>query len=41
VARFQEIVPHARVEIVEGAGHSVQSDHPVELATLIESFIAG
>jgi pimeloyl-ACP methyl ester carboxylesterase len=41
VARFRQVAPHARVEIVDGAGHSVQSDHPVELATLIESFAAG
>jgi len=31
--------PDARVEHVEGAGHSVQGDRPVELAELIHSFI--
>ena len=31
--------PTARVEHVEGAGHSVQGDRPVELAELIHSFI--
>src|SRR5207244_701600 len=31
--------PDARVEHVEGAGHSVQGDRPVELAALIHSFI--
>jgi pimeloyl-ACP methyl ester carboxylesterase len=31
--------PDARVEHVEGAGHSVQGDRPVELAQLIHSFI--
>jgi pimeloyl-ACP methyl ester carboxylesterase len=31
--------PDARVEHVVGAGHSVQGDRPVELATLINSFI--
>ena len=31
--------PTARVEHVEGAGHSVQGDRPVELAALIHSFI--
>jgi pimeloyl-ACP methyl ester carboxylesterase len=31
--------PTARVEHVEGAGHSVQGDRPVELAQLIRSFI--
>jgi pimeloyl-ACP methyl ester carboxylesterase len=30
--------PDARVEVVEGAGHSVQGDRPLELAGLIESF---
>jgi pimeloyl-ACP methyl ester carboxylesterase len=28
------------VEVVDGAGHSVQSDRPVELAHLIEDFVA-
>jgi pimeloyl-ACP methyl ester carboxylesterase len=32
-------VPHARVEHVAEAGHSVQGDTPVELAQLIGSFI--
>ena len=32
-------LPAARVEHVEGAGHSVQGDRPVELAELIHSFI--
>jgi pimeloyl-ACP methyl ester carboxylesterase len=31
--------PAARIEVVEGAGHSVQGDRPVELAQLIQSFI--
>lgn len=31
--------PGARVEHVDGAGHSVQEDRPVELARLIHSFI--
>ena len=31
--------PTARVERVDGAGHSVQGDRPVELAALIHSFI--
>ena len=31
--------PTARVEHVDGAGHSVQGDRPVELAALIHSFI--
>jgi pimeloyl-ACP methyl ester carboxylesterase len=31
--------PAARVEHVDGAGHSVQGDRPVELARLIHSFI--
>jgi pimeloyl-ACP methyl ester carboxylesterase len=32
--------PGARVEHVEGAGHSVQGDKPVELAHLIADFVA-
>ena len=30
--------PNARIEHVEGAGHSVQGDKPVELAALITDF---
>ncbi|HZP28300.1 MAG TPA: alpha/beta hydrolase [Acidimicrobiia bacterium] len=33
--------PTARVEHVEGAGHSVQGDKPVELAALIADFLDG
>jgi pimeloyl-ACP methyl ester carboxylesterase len=33
-------LPSARVEHVEGAGHSVQGDKPVELAALIEGFVS-
>jgi pimeloyl-ACP methyl ester carboxylesterase len=31
--------PNARIEHVEGAGHSVQGDKPVELANLIADFV--
>jgi len=31
--------PDARVERVEGAGHSIQGDKPVELAALLDEFI--
>ena len=37
-ARLREVVPTARIERVEGAGHSVQGDKPVELAALLTSF---
>jgi len=33
--------PDARIEVVEGAGHSVQSDRPLELAALIDEFVPG
>jgi pimeloyl-ACP methyl ester carboxylesterase len=32
-------LPAARIEHVEGAGHSVQGDRPVELAALIADFV--
>jgi pimeloyl-ACP methyl ester carboxylesterase len=32
--------PNARVEHVEGAGHSVQGDRPIELAALIADFVS-
>ena len=31
--------PDARVELVEGAGHSIQGDKPIELARLLEDFL--
>ncbi len=36
VAELQRIRPDARVEVVEGAGHSVQGDRPLELAAIID-----
>ena len=40
VAEFQRRLPAARVEVVPGAGHAVQSDQPLALARLIEDFTA-
>jgi pimeloyl-ACP methyl ester carboxylesterase len=39
VAEFRRLQPGLRVEVVEGSGHSVQGDRPVELARLIEGFL--
>jgi pimeloyl-ACP methyl ester carboxylesterase len=36
LAEFERRQPSTRVEVVAGAGHSVQSDRPLELASLIE-----
>jgi pimeloyl-ACP methyl ester carboxylesterase len=41
VAELRRRRPDVRVEVVEGAGHSVQGDRPVELARLIETFLDG
>jgi pimeloyl-ACP methyl ester carboxylesterase len=41
VAELRRRQPDVRVEVVEGSGHSVQGDRPVELARLIESFLDG
>ncbi len=38
VAELRRRQPDARVEVVEGAGHSIQGDRPVELATLLAEF---
>jgi pimeloyl-ACP methyl ester carboxylesterase len=38
-ARLRHEVPSARVEHVTGAGHSVQGDRPLHLASLIEQFV--
>jgi len=39
VAELGRHQPGVVVEVVEGSGHSVQGDRPVELARLIESFL--
>jgi pimeloyl-ACP methyl ester carboxylesterase len=31
--------PRARVNVVEGAGHSVQGDKPLELAEILRSLL--
>jgi pimeloyl-ACP methyl ester carboxylesterase len=38
VERFQRRLPSLRYEVVEGAGHAVQSDRPLELVALIRDF---
>lgn len=39
VAQARRRLPSLRVEVVEGAGHAVQSDRPAELASLIAGFV--
>lgn len=41
VAEFRRRRPDDAVVVVEGAGHSIQGDRPLELATIIEDFVAG
>ena len=38
-AELRRRQPGARVEVVAGAGHSIQGDRPVELARLVEDFL--
>jgi pimeloyl-ACP methyl ester carboxylesterase len=39
VAELRRRQPRVAVEVVEGAGHSIQGDRPVELARLIADFV--
>jgi pimeloyl-ACP methyl ester carboxylesterase len=39
VAELLRRRPHAEVVVVDGAGHSIQGDRPVELARLIDAFV--
>lgn len=41
VEQVRRLRPDARVEVVEDAGHSVQSDRPERLAGLLERFVTG
>jgi pimeloyl-ACP methyl ester carboxylesterase len=38
-AEFRRRQPNARVEVVAGSGHAVQSDRPLDLVRLIEGFV--
>ena len=40
VAELQRRKPDAEVVTVDGAGHSIQGDKPVELARILEEFLA-
>jgi pimeloyl-ACP methyl ester carboxylesterase len=37
--RYQKTLPHARLEIVDGAGHFVDMEQPDELASLVTRFV--
>jgi pimeloyl-ACP methyl ester carboxylesterase len=41
VAEFLRLQPNTRVEVVEGSGHSIQGDQPLELARLLADFVTG
>jgi pimeloyl-ACP methyl ester carboxylesterase len=41
VAEMQRRLPALRVEVVDGAGHAVQSDQPLELVRLLRDFVYG
>lgn len=41
VAELRRRQPHVEVVVIDGAGHSVQGDRPVELAAEVERFVFG
>jgi pimeloyl-ACP methyl ester carboxylesterase len=41
VSEWRRRQPASPVEVVEGAGHSIQGDRPLELAKLIDDFVFG
>jgi len=41
VAEFLRLQPDGTVRVIEGAGHSIQGDRPVELAELLSDELAG
>jgi pimeloyl-ACP methyl ester carboxylesterase len=41
IAEVRRRRPDARIEVVDGAGHSIQGDKPIELARLLESVLDG
>jgi len=38
VAELRRLQPDAQVVLIEGAGHSIQGDRPVELAAHLSGF---
>jgi pimeloyl-ACP methyl ester carboxylesterase len=40
VAELQRRQPGARVEVIEGAGHSIQGDRPLELARILDGLLS-
>lgn len=41
VEEMRRRIPALRVEVVEGAGHAVQSDQPMELVRMLNDFVFG
>jgi len=41
IAECRRRQPTVRIEVVDGAGHSVQGDRPLELAALVEAALSG
>ena len=39
VAELRRRQPNVRVELVANAGHSIQGDRPLELATILDDFL--
>jgi pimeloyl-ACP methyl ester carboxylesterase len=39
--RYQQAMPKAKLEIIDGAGHYLEVEKPAELARLTKSFIGG
>ncbi|MCU1394587.1 MAG: putative hydrolase [Ilumatobacteraceae bacterium] len=39
IAEVVRLQPNARIDVVEGAGHSIQGDRPVELAALLREIV--
>jgi 2-hydroxymuconate-semialdehyde hydrolase len=37
--RFAKALPHARLHVLEGAGHFVEMERPDELARLVADFV--
>jgi pimeloyl-ACP methyl ester carboxylesterase len=39
--RYQQLMPKAKLEVIEGGSHYLEVEHHAELARLTKSFIAG
>ena len=39
--QYRDLIPGARLELIDGCGHFVEVEKPAELAKLVRNFVKG